>query len=49
MDKSKDQKALEEEFLRAPNELVARDKLLVKFTIMRVLSELELRTVSESE
>ncbi len=50
MDKSKDQKALEEEFLRAPNELVARDKLLVKFHfIMRVLSELELRTVSESE
>jgi hypothetical protein len=49
MDKSKDQKALEEEFLRAPNELVARDKLLVKFTIMRVLSELELGAVSESE
>ena len=49
MDKSKDQKALEEEFLMAPNELVARDKLLVRFTIMRVLSELELGAVSESE
>jgi hypothetical protein len=49
MDKSEDQKALEEDFFRAPIELVDRDKRLVKFTIIRVLSDLELGAFSQSE
>jgi hypothetical protein len=48
MNKSEDQKALEEELLRGPNELVDRDKRLVKFTIKRVLTDLDLGALSES-
>jgi hypothetical protein len=49
MDNSEDQKALEKDFLRVPNELVDRDKRLVKFAIIRVLTDLELGALSESE